>query len=110
MLDGTLLQIGLLLTLLTEDFDIESHGKHAGRCNSDKFIYDEDTKPPMDGLRYWDSEGYSAGFEVGENFGCIHWMRSTQSQAARQKVNRKHEPLCRVRLDDGLGVNGYTDE
>lgn len=62
----------------TEDLDIDHHGKHAGRCDSDKFIYDEDTKPPMDGLRYWDYEGYSAGFEVGEHFGCIHWMRSNK--------------------------------
>ena len=59
----------------TEDSGIDYNGKHAGRCDSGKFIYDEDTKLPADGLRYWDYEGYSAGFEVGEQFGCIHWAR-----------------------------------
>lgn len=55
--------------------DIESRGEHAGICNSAKFIDANDSceKVPKDGLRYWDYEGYSAGFETGENFGCIHW-------------------------------------
>ena len=54
----------------TDKFDMEYHGKHAGQCSSDKFVYDE--KLPKDGLQYWDYEGYSAGFRTGENFGCIH--------------------------------------
>ena len=60
----------------TDAFDVEYHGKHAGTCNSDKFVYDEGHQPPPDGLRYWDYEGYSAGFAVGDQFGCIHWLRS----------------------------------
>ena len=40
-------------------------------CNSPKFVY-EDIKED-DQLGYWDYEGYSAGFNVGENFGCIHF-------------------------------------
>jgi hypothetical protein len=24
-------------------------------------------------LCYWDSESYSAGFDTGENFGCLAW-------------------------------------
>lgn len=59
----------------TELFDIGYHGKHAGTCNNDKFVY-EGHQPPIDGLRYWDYEGYAAGFEVGDQFGCIHWVRS----------------------------------
>ena len=59
----------------TEAFNIEEHGKHAGECSSKKFIYDEGSQPPIDGLRYWDGERLSAGFETGEMFGCIHWMK-----------------------------------
>jgi hypothetical protein len=58
----------------SEAFKIEYHGIHAGMCGSEKFIEaDSGTKVPVDGLRYWDYEGYSAGFETGENFGCVHW-------------------------------------
>lgn len=55
--------------------DIEYHGAHAGMCKCDRFVDANDTseKVPKDGLRYWDYEGYSAGFETGEDFGCIHW-------------------------------------
>ncbi len=56
------------------EFDVNYHGKHAGTCNSDKFVYDEGPQPPQDGLRYWDYEGYSAGFDTGEDFGCVHWV------------------------------------
>lgn len=63
-------------TRYTEPFDVEYHGAHAGKCASDKFVYDDEHQPPKDGLRYWDYEGYAAGFEVGDKFGCIHWMRS----------------------------------
>jgi hypothetical protein len=58
----------------TEKRDIECHGAHAGQCASRKFEYDS-VPVPIDGLRYWDYEGYSAGFEVGEKFGCIHWQK-----------------------------------
>ena len=45
------------------------HGAHAGTCKSDRFVYDE--KTPKDGLHYWDYESYSAGFDTGEDFGCV---------------------------------------
>ena len=58
----------------TEKFEVEYHGKHAGTCNSNQFVYDEGRpQPPQAGLRYWDYEGYSAGFDTGEDFGCVHW-------------------------------------
>jgi hypothetical protein len=59
-------------TPYTDAFDLEYHGAHAGRCSCDKFV--ENAKVPVDGLGYWDYESYSAGFEVGAGFGCIHWM------------------------------------
>lgn len=58
----------------SSDFDVDYHGKHAGTCKSDKFVYDGGPQPPQDGLRYWDYEGYSAGFDTGEDFGCVHWV------------------------------------
>jgi hypothetical protein len=80
----------------TGKFDVEYHGKHAGTCNSDKFVYDEGSQPPLDGLRYWDYEGYSAGFEVGDQFGCIHWVRSNveiEGQAA-SGLSSSNDGLC----------------
>jgi hypothetical protein len=47
--------------------------KYAGRCDSEKFVYSDGNDCQKDGLQYWDYEGYSAGFETGEDFGCIHW-------------------------------------
>lgn len=41
--------------------------------DGDKFIYDptiEESKP--DSLMYCDSDGYSAHFKTGPDFGCIH--------------------------------------
>ena len=53
----------------TEGYD----APHMGVCDSEKFVYTEDVvKIPIDGLGYWDFDGYMAGFEVGEEFGCIH--------------------------------------
>ena len=39
------------------------------------FVYTGKFDPPVknDLLTYWDYEGYSAGFETGENFGCVHF-------------------------------------
>ena len=54
-------------------FDKGYHGEHSGTCSSDKFVYMDGGKVPEDGLAYWDYEGYSAGFQVGAFFGCIHW-------------------------------------
>jgi len=44
---------------------------HYGKCDNEKFNYDGDRH--VDGLHYWDAEGYFADFETGEDFGCIHW-------------------------------------
>ena len=52
-----------------------------GNCNCNKFVYatsydkeDIDEKN-ADQLLYRDYEHYCADFEVGENFGCIHFMK-----------------------------------
>lgn len=44
-----------------------------GKCDCDKFVYQADS-PLNDRLGYWDYEGYSAGFDVGGNFGCIYFI------------------------------------
>lgn len=48
-----------------------------GVCECNKFIYgsscDENIVKNTDQLLYEDSEGYAAGFEVGQDFGCIHF-------------------------------------
>lgn len=47
-----------------------------GECNCNKFFYDNNELRPLnDKLEYWDYEGYSAGFYVGKNFGCIHFNK-----------------------------------
>lgn len=61
----------------SSDFDLNYHGKHAGTCNSDKFVYDSVTQPPQDGLRYWDTKDYNASFNTGEDFGCVHWTAAS---------------------------------
>jgi len=53
-----------------------------GKCTSEKFVYNVDMDfekdyPLGDRLEYWDSESYSAGFYVGENFGCKHYKKLT---------------------------------
>lgn len=53
-----------------EKEDREFHGQYAGECSCDKFVYGQSA--PKDGLEYWDSESYCAGFFTGEDFGCIH--------------------------------------
>ena len=45
-----------------------------GFCNCEKFVYlDGFNTRCKDGLMYWDYEEFGADFEVGENFGCIHF-------------------------------------
>ena len=54
----------------------KDQNKHFGECNCKRFIYDDwgtDEHKEYNALIYWDYEGYSASFEVGENFGCIHY-------------------------------------
>lgn len=55
-------------------FDDDFYNKSFGICSSDKFIEKISSKNPKDTLVYWDGEGYLAGFETGESFGCIHFM------------------------------------
>jgi hypothetical protein len=56
--------------------------EHYGACSNPNFIYgtaqyDRDReKSKFNELFYWDSESWAAGFETGENFGCIHWEPS----------------------------------
>lgn len=62
-------------TRYADEFDVSYYGKHAGYCISNKFVYsDPATETPHDGLLYWDGESYGAGFNTGENFGCVHWV------------------------------------
>jgi hypothetical protein len=44
-----------------------------GSCDCEKFVYTGGDTTPVDGLGYEDGEGYMAGFETGELFGCIHF-------------------------------------
>jgi hypothetical protein len=49
-----------------------------GGCKNKYFQYggrmeDEEYPVEANGLLYWDVDSYGAGFDVGENFGCIHW-------------------------------------
>ena len=48
-----------------------------GECSCDKFVYDylDLEESETDKLYYWDVECYRAYFEVGENFGCIHFKQ-----------------------------------
>ena len=45
-----------------------------GECENEKFIYTGGgvSEEMKDSLYYWDYEGYSAGFSVGLEFGCVH--------------------------------------
>ena len=58
---------------VSESFDIKYHGAHTGECKSENFVYQQHGEVPVNGLAYYDCEGYSAGFYTGEAFGCIHW-------------------------------------
>jgi len=58
---------------LTE-YDVKRERKVCGDCSCKKFTYQDD-KRFLDGLDYWDYEGYSAGFTTGPQFGCIHWEK-----------------------------------
>ena len=49
---------------------------HQGVCKHTAFVYSsDDCIAPIDGLVYWDADSYAAGFNTGENFGCIHFRR-----------------------------------
>ena len=50
-------------------FEESEDGDHI--CKNDKFVYEDRTSD--DQLVYWDLDSYRAGFNVGKNFGCIHF-------------------------------------
>ena len=58
--------------------------RNFGECTCKKFQYSECKKKKKtdDMLLYCDSECYSASFEVGKNFGCIHFkeMKTNDSK------------------------------
>ena len=51
-----------------------------GSCKSVMFVEGTTgSSPPdirLDGFYYWDCEGFSAAFETGQNFGCVHWKKA----------------------------------
>ena len=53
-----------------------------GTCKNDKFVYtgDGEYETQVDGLGYWDSESYAAGFETGQDFGCIHFEKTEETK------------------------------
>lgn len=56
----------------------EDLSKGFGACNCPKFKYEiaynwKENGLEKDNLLYMDYEGYNAGIEVGEEFGCIHF-------------------------------------
>ena len=55
----------------------EYSGNNYGDCNCVKFVYDGFGNDPdyniTDQLVYGDYEGYMADFQVGQDFGCIHF-------------------------------------
>lgn len=61
-------------------YDRNTENKH--ECLNPHFKYTGDfyTEPNSDDLSYSDYEGYSASFNVGENFGCIHWKQKERLQ------------------------------
>lgn len=54
----------------------ELKGKY-GNCKNDAFAYEDVTNGRTDMLIYSDYEGYSAGFDTGADFGCVHGVKRT---------------------------------
>ena len=58
-----------------DDFEKTYH-KGYGECSNPEFFYTGDGYPDdcsQAGLAYGDYEGYSAHFETGPEFGCVHF-------------------------------------
>jgi hypothetical protein len=66
----------------SDKFDVTAHGKHAGVCNSEKFVCQENTQKEQDSLRCWGYEGDGA-FNTGEDFGCVHWTKHPMERWVR---------------------------
>ena len=61
-------------------YTIEDEELDTGECSCDKFVYggwNENIHPLNDKFVYIDSEGQSAEFYVGSNFGCVHFKQNT---------------------------------
>jgi hypothetical protein len=72
--------------------------RFGGECDSEKFVYDGmDTyynkEPDEDMLQYGDFEGYSADFDTGPEFGCIHFEphRAREEKDEDVKDNDDHD-------------------
>ena len=63
-----------------------------GSCNSDKWEYEGTDL--TDGVSYADYDGYSASFETGEDFGCIHHTYNAGAVPRRNDVGTS--PLLAV--------------
>ena len=46
-----------------------------GDCSRRDKIAHEDADGCSDVLVYWAGDDYGGGFEVGEDFGCVHWKK-----------------------------------
>jgi hypothetical protein len=56
-----------------KDFEPSDSDKGFGNC---ALMGDSNEGMTNDTRAYgWDYEGYAAGVYVGENFGCIHWLK-----------------------------------
>ncbi len=51
--------------------NLDKGRENYGYCSSDQFNEGFPNKPR--GLVYWDHEGYSAGFETDQDFGCVNF-------------------------------------
>ena len=59
--------------------NLDFHPKYQGDCSNPNFIYTGDGEEvTINGLGYWDYESYDAGFNVGEEFGCIHFKEKEE--------------------------------
>lgn len=64
-------------------FRYDHFTKNEHECSNPHFKYTGDfntEEPDSDDLSYSDYEGYSASFNVGKNFGCIHWKQKERLQ------------------------------
>ena len=78
--------------------------EHFGRCRNQKIAFDVSMHgPAVDGLAYWDSDGYGATVYMGNEFGCVHW----DAQAA-EFVGYTDEGLVAI-LKANVGLSGLSN-
>ena len=65
-------------------YEIKTMEKEFGKCYCSKFLNNNDLpweyERDKDTLLYWDFECYSCGFDVGEEFGCIHFENKQEKR------------------------------